>query len=173
MTEVTRERVQELVEQLAEALLTREIWLATAESCTGGGIAEALTSRPGSSGWFDCGFVTYSNAAKIRLLNIPDSLFDQPTGPGAVSEEVALAMAKGARANSRAELSVAVTGIAGPDGGTDAKPVGTVWIAWQWQQQALARKFLFKGDRDAVRLATIVAALEGLVALVEADNPAA
>lgn len=173
MTEVTQERVQELVGQLAEALLAREIWLATAESCTGGGIAEALTSLAGSSRWFDCGFVTYSNEAKMRLLNIPDSLFDQPVGPGAVSEEVALAMANGARANSRAELAVAVTGIAGPDGGTEEKPVGTVWIAWQWQQQALARKFLFKGDRAAVRLATTVAALEGLVALVDSENPGA
>ena len=154
-----------MVGQLAERLLADEILLATAESCTGGGIAAALTALPGSSQWFDCGFVTYSNAAKTRLLNVPESLFDLP-GPGAVSEETALAMAKGALANSQAQLAVAVTGIAGPDGGTDEKPVGTVWIAWQWQTRALARCFHFRGDRAAIRLATQVAALEGLVALV-------
>lgn len=169
MTTVNNASVEELAEQLAEQLLSQEILLATAESCTGGGIAAALTALPGSSRWFDCGFVTYSNEAKSRLLNVPESLFEI-VGPGAVSEEVALAMAKGAVANSRAQLAVAVTGIAGPDGGTDQKPVGTVWIAWQWQTQALARCFHFSGGRAAVRLASQVAALEGLLALVSADQ---
>lgn len=165
MTEVSRERIEQLVSDLAAAVIAQDIVVATAESCTGGGIAEALTSIPGSSAWFDCGFVTYSNTAKSRLLNVPESLFDLP-GPGAVSEETALAMATGAVANSAADLAVAVTGVAGPDGGTEDKPVGTVWIAWRWQQQCLAKHFKFRGDRAEVRLATVVAALEGLLALV-------
>lgn len=173
MTEVSRERIEQLVSDLAQQLTAQDIVLATAESCTGGGIAEALTSLPGSSNWFDCGFVTYTNSAKSRLLNVPDSLFDL-AGPGAVSEATALAMAKGAVANSSADLAVAVTGIAGPDGGSKEKPVGTVWIAWRWHQQCLAKHFQFRGDRPEVRLATIVAALEGLLALVSGgDEPAA
>jgi nicotinamide-nucleotide amidase len=169
MSEMSREHIDKLVAELAERLLAEEILLATAESCTGGGISEALTARAGSSRWFDCGFVSYSNSAKSRLLNVPESLFDLP-GPGAVSEETALAMARGALANSRAELAVAVTGIAGPDGGSKEKPVGTVWIAWQWQQQALAHCFHFRGDRATVRLATIVAALEGLLSLLGGNS---
>lgn len=171
MTAVSRERIEQLVSDLAAELRARDIVMATAESCTGGGIAAALTDLPGSSEWFDTGFVTYSNAAKARLLNVPESLFDI-VGPGAVSEETALAMAKGAVANSGADLAVAVTGIAGPDGGSKEKPVGTVWIAWRWHQHSLARHFEFRGDRAEVRMATIVAALEGLLALVTGgDEP--
>ncbi len=166
MSDLEIGNTDELARQLAEILSAKEVLLATAESCTGGGIAEALTRIPGSSEWFDCGFVTYSNEAKSRLLNIPESLFDI-VGPGAVSEEVALAMANGALANSRADLSVAVTGIAGPDGGSKEKPVGTVWIAWHWGEKHFAKCFHFKGDRHEVRLATVTAALEGLLALVE------
>ncbi len=162
MTATIEEQIQVCAEQLATALLANEIFVATAESCTGGGIAAALTALPGSSRWFDSGFVTYSNAAKSRLLNVPESLFDL-CGPGAVSEETALAMAKGAVANSQAELSVAVTGVAGPDGGSAEKPVGTVWIAWHWQGRGSARCFHFPGDRAAVRLATQAAALQGLL----------
>ena len=168
MTTSTATEVKKLAQQLADALLSKGLLLATAESCTGGGIAAALTALPGSSRWFDCGFVTYSNAAKTHMLNVPDSLFEI-VGPGAVSEETALAMAKGAVANSRAQLSVAVTGIAGPDGGTDEKPAGTVWIAWHWQGHTTARRFHFEGDRGQVRLATQAAALQGLLeALSEA-----
>ena len=166
MSDLSDERIDALVEQLAKLLLDKEMLLTTAESCTGGGIAEALTRLPGSSQWYDCGFVTYSNDAKSHLLNIPDSLFDI-VGPGAVSEETALAMARGALANCRADIAVATTGIAGPDGGTKEKPVGTVWIGWQLGNQHLAKKFSFKGDRQEIRRATIVAALEGLVALLD------
>lgn len=168
MTTSTENQIKDYVERLANMLLSKGVLLATAESCTGGGIAAALTALPGSSRWFDCGFVTYSNEAKTHMLNVPDSLFEI-VGPGAVSEETALAMAKGALANSRAQLSVAVTGIAGPDGGTDEKPVGTVWIAWHWQGHSRARCFHFDGDREQVRLATQAAALQGLLeALAEA-----
>lgn len=165
MNAVSNERIESLVAELATVLIDKELCLATAESCTGGGIAEALTRMPGCSQWFDCGFVTYSNEAKTHMLNVPDSLFEL-VGPGAVSEETAVAMARGALGNSRAELSVAVTGLAGPTGGNEDKPVGTVWIAWQWSDKHLAKRFQFKGDRQQVRLATVTAALEGLLALV-------
>ena len=159
------EPVSKLVINLAEALLSKRLIMATAESCTGGWIAQSLTALAGSSRWFDTGFVTYSNDAKHNLLEVPDSYFDFD-GPGAVSEETVLAMAHGALSKSRANVVVAVSGVAGPDGGTDEKPVGTVWIAWQWEDKSFARCFHFSGDREAVRYATVVAALEGSLALV-------
>jgi len=165
MPEASSQTISELVERLAAALLSRKLIMATAESCTGGWISQSLTALAGSSNCFDTGFVTYSNAAKQRLLNVPAELF-LPDGPGAVSEATVRAMTAGAIANSRATLAVAVSGIAGPDGGSREKPVGTVWIAWQWQDKTLARRFLFAGDREAVRLATVVAALEGCLILL-------
>lgn len=153
-----------LVQKLADKLLAQKLIISTAESCTGGGISQALTSLAGSSAWFDTGFVTYSNAAKQRLLNVPAALFETD---GAVSEAVVLAMTAGAIQNSRANLAVAVSGIAGPDGGSEEKPVGTVWIAWQWESKSLARCFHFSGDRGAVRQATVLAALEGCLLLVD------
>ena len=159
------EPVAKLVINLAEALLSKRLIMATAESCTGGWIAQSLTALAGSSRWFDTGFVTYSNDAKHNLLEVTDSDFDFD-GPGAVSEETVLAMAQGAVSKSRANVAVAVSGVAGPDGGTDEKPVGTVWIAWQWEDKSFARCFQFSGDREAVRYATLVAALEGSLALV-------
>ncbi len=157
---------QNLAAGVGERLLARRLLLAAAESCTGGWVAEAITAVAGSSAWFDCGFVTYSNAAKQRLLNVPASLLEFD-GPGAVSEETVCAMTAGAIANSRARVAVAVSGVAGPDGGNADKPVGTVWIAWQWEQRRLARKFRFAGDRTAVREAAVLAALEGLLALLD------
>lgn len=154
--------IQSHVQRLADTLLERKQFMATAESCTGGWIAQSLTSLAGSSAWFDSGFVTYSNAAKRRLLNVPATLF-KPGGPGAVSEETVLAMTAGAITNSEATVAVAVSGVAGPDGGSEEKPVGTVWIAWQVGELAEARRFLFAGDREAVRLATVEAALAGLL----------
>ncbi|MCH7815752.1 MAG: CinA family protein [Proteobacteria bacterium] len=154
-----------LVHQLAERLLAKKLIMATAESCTGGWIAQCLTAEAGSSNWFDTGFVTYSNAAKQRLLAVPAAYFALE-GPGAVSEETVLAMTQGAIANSRANVAVAVSGIAGPDGGSQEKPVGTVWIGWQWEDKATAKCFHFSGDREAVRLATVAAALQGSVTLV-------
>ncbi|WP_417214803.1 CinA family protein [Alcanivorax sp.] len=145
---------------LASALQKQRLILATAESCTGGGIAQALTGLSGASTWFDRGFVTYSNEAKEEMLGVQASTL---ASVGAVSEETALEMARGAITHSRAHVSVAVTGIAGPDGGTPDKPVGTVWIAWgQKLGCAEARCFHFDGDRDAVRQQTILEAILGL-----------
>ncbi len=160
------ERLASIAATLGERLLARKLRLAAAESCTGGRVAAAATAIAGSSHWFDCGFVTYSNAAKQRLLDVPASLFARG-GPGAVSEETVLAMTAGAIANSGARVAVAVSGIAGPGGGDAEKPVGTVWIAWQWEQRRLARKFHFGGDREAVRAAATLAALEGLLAMLD------
>ena len=159
-------QLETLAARVGERLLARKLLLAAAESCTGGWVAEAVTAVAGSSAWFDCGFVTYSNEAKQRLLDVPASLLEYG-GPGAVSEETVLAMTAGAIANSRARVAVAVSGIAGPDGGSAEKPVGTVWIAWQWERRKLAREFRFSGDRTAVREAAVLAALEGLLALLD------
>ena len=159
------DQLQSLAAQVGKRLLARKLFLATAESCTGGWVAEAVTSVAGSSAWFDCGFVTYSDEAKQRLLAVPAELLEAD-GPGAVSEDAVMAMTAGAIANSRANLAVAISGIAGPDGGTADKPVGTVWIAWQWEQSQMARKFQFSGGRAAVREASVLAALEGLLALL-------
>lgn len=135
--------------------------LAVAESCTGGWIAKCLTDIPGSSGWFRAGIVSYSNAAKTRLLGVAESLIEQH---GAVSDVVVRAMAEGALGTIDADASVAVTGIAGPDGGTTEKPVGTVWFGWATRggatHTALAH---FDGDREAVRRAAVARALHGLL----------
>jgi nicotinamide-nucleotide amidase len=149
------------VEELAAALLARGWFLATAESCTGGMIAAACTDLAGSSGWFERGFVTYSNEAKTELLGVPAPLIDQH---GAVSEPVAEAMAQGAIAHSRARVAVAVTGVAGPTGGSAAKPVGTVWFGFAVDGRVTSERQLFPGDRAAVRAATVRHALEGLLA---------
>jgi nicotinamide-nucleotide amidase len=159
-----------LVERLAGALRRRGQSLATAESCTGGLIAAACTSLAGSSEWFERGFVTYSNAAKTELLGVPEALI---AAHGAVSAEVAAAMAEGALARSPASVAVAVTGIAGPGGGSPAKPVGTVWIAAAAVGHP-ARSTLLQadGDRAAIRAASVVRALRLLVALCEEEGAA-
>jgi len=146
---------------LANKLIDAQYKLATAESCTGGGIAQALTDVSGSSQWFDSGLVTYSNEAKQRLLGVPSELIAQW---GAVSEPVAKSMAEGAAGQQGVDVAVSVTGIAGPTGGTKDKPVGTVWIAWKLPNNRVeARCFQFDGDRSAVREATINAAITGLI----------
>ena len=156
-----------LVERLAVALRARGAFMATAESCTGGLIAAACTSLAGSSEWFERGFVTYSNEAKTEMLGVPSALI---AGRGAVSEEVARAMAEGVLVHSRARFAVSVTGIAGPGGGSAAKPVGTVWIGVaRAGQSATATLLQAGGDRAAVRAASVVRALELLVALCEAS----
>ena len=134
--------------------------LATAESCTGGLIAAACTEVSGSSDWFERGFVTYSNAAKTELLGVPAAVIE---AQGAVSEAVASAMASGALARSRAACAVAVTGVAGPTGGSANKPVGTVWLAWATPHGVQAEHHRFAGDRAAVRQATVQRALAGLL----------
>jgi len=135
--------------------------LVSAESCTGGWVAKLLTDVPGSSGWFERGFVTYSNAAKTQLLGVPAELIESH---GAVSESTVRAMAVGALAHSQGQLSVAVSGIAGPGGGSEDKPVGTVWLAWAGVGgETRAQRFQFSGDRDAVRRQAVAAALEGVL----------
>ncbi|WP_342131179.1 CinA family protein [Hydrogenophaga sp. OTU3427] len=150
-----------LCARLADVLRARGLMLATAESCTGGLIAGACTELSGSSDWFERGFVTYSNAAKTELLGVPAPLID---AFGAVSEPVARAMAEGAVARSPAQLSVAVTGVAGPTGGSADKPVGTVWFGWCVHGVTHSEHRRFDGDRAAVRAATVQHALAGLLA---------
>jgi nicotinamide-nucleotide amidase len=149
-----------LCEQLASALQRRGWMMATAESCTGGLIAARCTDLSGSSNWFERGFVTYSNAAKTELIGVPAALIEQH---GAVSEPVARAMASGALGHARAQVSVAVTGIAGPTGGSPDKPVGTVWFAWDVADRISSERCVFAGDRMAVREATVQHALQGLL----------
>nr|WP_041676591.1 CinA family protein [Ramlibacter tataouinensis] len=148
---------------LADLLARRRWMLATAESCTGGLIAAACTDRAGSSEWFERGFVTYSNAAKTELLGVHAGLIE---AHGAVSEVVARAMAAGAARRSRALVSVAVTGVAGPGGGSADKPVGTVWFAFMVDGQLTSEVLRFDGDRAAVRAAAVRHALNRLLALL-------
>ena len=148
--------------RLGEHLRRLNAQVTTAESCTGGGIAEAITRIPGSSACFEAGYVTYSNAQKTRQLGVPAGLFGQV---GAVSQEVVEAMARGAQAASGARFAVAVSGVAGPDGGSPAKPVGTVWLAWGDGNHMFSERRQFDGDRDAVRRQTVIAALDGLLQL--------
>ena len=155
----TASTVEALVAELADALSARGEWLAVAESCTGGLIAAACTERAGSSSWFERGLVTYSNAAKQQLLGVPEAVLTQH---GAVSEATVRAMAQGLLARSPVQHSIAVSGIAGPGGGSAEKPVGTVWVAWADAQGAEARLQVFAGDRAAVRQQAVVAALQGL-----------
>jgi nicotinamide-nucleotide amidase len=153
-----------LAVRVGRALLRSERSAATAESCTGGWIAKAMTDIAGSSQWFIEGFVTYSNESKVRRLGVPISVLKSQ---GAVSEAVARAMARGALRRSGAKVAVAVTGIAGPDGAVPGKPVGTVWLAWAVKHgvkiQVTAERERFSGDREAVRRKTVRAALAGLL----------
>lgn len=149
-----------LIQALAERLQARHLMMATAESCTGGLIAAACTDVAGSSAWFERGFVSYSNAAKTELLGVPAGLI---AAHGAVSEAVARAMAAGALQHSRAQVSVAVTGVAGPSGGSADKPVGTVWFAWATPEGLWSERQQFPGDRAAVREATVAHALRVLL----------
>ena len=151
----------ELAVRLGQALQGRQWTIATAESCTGGLIAGAITDVAGSSAWFDRGFVTYSNAAKVEMLGVrPETLVTL----GAVSEATAREMAAGALARSGADIAVAVTGVAGPAGGTPEKPVGLVCLAWAIRGGALqSQTERFAGDRTAVRAATVERALQGTI----------
>ena len=134
----------------------------TAESCTGGWVAKVLTDRPGSSVWFDRAFVSYSNQAKMAMLGVAASTLD---AFGAVSREVVLEMAAGARERAGADFAIAISGIAGPGGGSADKPAGTVWFAWAGADGATAECRQFDGDRDRVRRCSVVFALEGLLAV--------
>jgi nicotinamide-nucleotide amidase len=149
----------ELVERVAAGLRRRGEWLGTAESCTGGGMAAACTDLAGSSAWFERGVVSYSNAAKTALLGVPAGLIE---AHGAVSAEVAEAMARGLLAAAPLDWALACTGIAGPGGGSAAKPVGTVWLALAGPSGVKVWRECFAGDRAAVRAATVQAGLAAL-----------
>nr|WP_207195653.1 CinA family protein [Pseudomonas fluorescens] len=158
--------ITQLAADLGRQLQMLNAHVSTAESCTGGGIAEAITRIPGSSAWFEAGYVTYSNLQKNLQLGVPVELF---TTVGAVSREVVEAMARGAQERSRAFFSVAVSGVAGPDGGSPNKPVGTVWLAWGVGERVFSELQHFPGDRDEVRRQTVKAALEGLLRHASAE----
>ncbi len=156
--------LRELAGQVGEALKQKRWLLATAESVTGGGISQAITDIAGSSEWFDCGFVTYSNSSKTEQLDVPAALIAQL---GAVSEEVAGAMAKGALANTEAHVALSTTGIAGPTGAVPGKPVGTVCFGWAYGTSVCTERLVFQGDRHAVRMQTAEHALRGLLKLLQ------
>jgi nicotinamide-nucleotide amidase len=158
--------ITELAARVGQALQDKGLMLATAESCTGGGVAQAITEIPGSSAWFDRGFVTYSNASKSDLLDISPALIDQF---GAVSEEVAAAMARGALANSGAHVALSTTGIAGPGGAVPGKPVGTVCFGWASAHMKCTEQLVYGGDRHSVRQQSIAHALEGLLRFLAAS----
>jgi nicotinamide-nucleotide amidase len=151
---------QLVIKQLAERLVQLQWMLSTAESCTGGMIASRCTDLAGSSAWFDRGFVTYSNRAKLNMLGVSEEMIVQH---GAVSESVAKAMALGAAYRSDALASIAVTGVAGPSGGSPEKPIGTVWLAWCIDGVVDTELRVFFGDRSQIRLATVDCGLEGLL----------
>lgn len=163
--DTTEQAVQESAKKLGARLLMKGMRLVTAESCTGGWIAKVLTDIAGSSEWFDAAIVSYSNEAKKHFLKVPDgTLLDH----GAVSENTVLAMQQGIFLETRADAGISVSGIAGPGGGSEDKPVGTVWIAVSLRDQmAHTQKFLFEGDRNQVRLQAVAAALNAMLELVE------
>ncbi len=154
-----------LTTRVGAKLKAQNLMLATAESCTGGWVAQAVTAIAGSSDWFDRGFVTYSDAAKRDMLGVNAATL---ASYGAVSEQTAREMAAGALAHSRAQVALAITGIAGPSGGSPEKPVGTVCFAWSRKDAApIAQTRLFKGDRESVRRQSVMFALQTLLELLE------
>lgn len=159
------DRMEELAAAVGAALKSREMSLATAESCTGGWVGEAVTAVSGSSQWYDRGFITYTNQAKQDMLGVDEATLENH---GAVSEETVREMARGALQHSWADVSVAISGIAGPTGGTPEKPVGLVWFAWATQNGAMrSEKHRFPGDRREVRRQAVETALKGVLALLE------
>ncbi|MGE5652068.1 CinA family protein [Noviherbaspirillum sp. UKPF54] len=160
--------MMDLAARVGRALQEKSLLLTTAESCTGGGVSQLITEIAGSSEWFDCGFVTYSNASKSELLDVSPALIAQF---GTVSEEVAGAMAEGALANSNAHVALSTTGIAGPGGAVPGKPVGTVCFAWSIErnnhQHTYTERHVYSGDRQAVRQQTVMHALQGLLRFIE------
>ncbi len=153
--------LEALARTVGQRLKRNGLMLATVESCTGGWVAQAFTSVPGSSEWFERGFVTYSNISKRELVGVTTATLSHF---GAVSEQTARAMAEGALKNSHAQVALGITGIAGPTGGTPEKPVGTVWFAWAGMNRpTLSRRHLLSGDRQAVRRQAVAIALQGLL----------
>lgn len=165
MARVSDDELLQLAHTLGQKLHARGWMLATAESCTGGWVAQVITAIPGSSAWFDRGFVTYSNRAKQDMLGVNAATLD---AHGAVAEETVREMASGALANSEAQISVAISGIAGPGGGSPKKPVGTVCIGWAMKDAApLSTTCRLSGDREEVRSRAVAAALRGLIELID------
>jgi nicotinamide-nucleotide amidase len=160
----TENVVHQLAIRVGNRLREGRLLLATAESCTGGMVSSAITDISGSSTWFERGFVTYSNQAKTDMIGVPPELIDKH---GAVSEAVARAMAEGALRNSRAQLSLAITGVAGPGGGSVQKPVGTVSFAWTNRVHTLCQTLLFKGDRHQIRVQATAHALRGVLTMLD------
>ena len=163
LNEQTTNDIFTLAASVGQALQAHRLVLATAESCTGGGISQAVTEVAGSTNWFDCGFVVYSNASKTELLDVPDALIAQF---GSVSEEVAAVMAQGALANSNANVALSTTGIAGPTGAVPGKPVGTVCFGWATMDAVHTERLVFTGDRQSVREQSVRHALQGLLRFV-------
>lgn len=156
--------MKQLASAAGEMLRINGMTLATAESCTGGGIASAVTEIAGSSAWFDRGFVTYSNQSKMEMLGVAEATLKQH---GAVSEATVREMVAGALRNSQAQIALAVSGIAGPTGGTPEKPVGMVWIAWGFKEgEVKAKKYALTGDRTQIRTQTVRAALQGVIEML-------
>ena len=151
--------IAQAVQQLAEQLIQQSLMVVTAESCTGGGIAQMLTALAGSSRWFERGFVSYSNDAKQDMLGVQAATLERT---GAVSEETVRAMVAGAVNNSLGDLAVAVSGVAGPGGGSEDKPVGTVWFAWGNAEQQITECCHFPGNREQVRALAVVHGIQGL-----------
>jgi len=165
---MTEDQLNLNITKLAELAVQQNLMVATAESCTGGLIAKTATDLAGSSRWFSRGIVTYSNTAKEELLGVSNNILMQY---GAVSEQTVLAMVDGLFTSDEVNIGVAVSGIAGPDGGTKEKPVGTVWISWKYQQNpAVARCFCFAGNRENIRLQACSAAISGLIDCIENDQ---
>jgi nicotinamide-nucleotide amidase len=156
--------LHQLAIRVGNKLREGRLMLATAESCTGGMVATAITDISGSSGWFERGFVTYSNQAKSEMIGVPADLIEKH---GAVSEPVARAMAEGALSNSRAQVSLSITGVAGPGGGTPDKPVGMVSFGWSNRLHTSVETLVFKGDREQIRVQAAAHALRGLLALID------
>ncbi|MGV7207757.1 CinA family protein [Oxalobacteraceae bacterium A2-2] len=158
------EQLRQLAAETGRVLQEKQLVLATAESCTGGGVASAVTDIAGSSAWFDCALVTYSNRAKTALLGVPEDVL---AAHGAVSEETAAAMARGVLGRSNADVALATTGIAGPGGAVPGKPVGTVCFAWIDSDAVHTETAHFEGDRDAVREQSVAHALQGLLRFID------
>ena len=164
MARVSDEELHQLAAELGEKLCARGWMLATAESCTGGWVGQLITSLPGSSQWYERGFITYANAAKIEMLGVPAEVIDEH---GAVSEETASAMAAGALAHSHAQATLAISGIAGPGGGTPQKPVGLVCYGWALEDgTVMSSTCRLDGDREEIRSRAVAAAMRGLIELL-------
>lgn len=168
MTKTNNDPLQPLLETVAQKMISGHLKLATAESCTGGWVAKVVTDLTGSSRWFECALVTYSNQAKQELLGVDPELLEQH---GAVSQAVVKAMVMGLLDRCDADVGVSISGIAGPGGGTKQKPVGTVWIAWARPGQLIeVIKYHFEGDRNQVRQQAVIEALSGVLRLIEHDS---